>query len=370
MKRIPFRYDTIFMYGSLQSVGHTVEYFAKNTKKLVIFIVMPRLSRVSNELWIYKNGIIQKKLLLATSSNLILYYVYWLYFHTKILFTYFSRSEKIIALVSHPVALFGMSIMKIFRHVDYAYWIGDYYPPVHWSLILFEKLKKYYHDRIPYIYYLSDRMNSIYNSKVITIPNKRTVMWGMKLYSGPKKTITSPLRLLFVGAIRPSQGIENLLLFIKNTPKVQLSIVGVCEAALYKAYIKSIKEYKISDRVWFPNTFVSDKELSKLSRHHHVGIALYEKGMQSATYYTDPGKVKTYIELGLPIVMTNTSAIAPYIKKYMAGGLVDELEELPVALERIKRRYNVYQRGIHAFAHYFEFEKYYRQAFVCLEKHI
>ena len=121
--------------------------------------------------------------------------------------------------------------------------------------------------------------------------------------------------MLFVGVIRPSQGIEDLLLFVKNTPKVELSIIGVCEKNLFEKYNSLLIKYKISDRVWFPNRFVDDDELKNIAKVHHVGIALYEKGVNTATHYTDPGKIKTYIEMGLPVVMTNTSAIVQYIKK-------------------------------------------------------
>lgn len=367
MKQSVFRYNTIFMQGSLQSVGHTMDYFIKHTRKLVIYVIMPRFGGISNELWMYKNGKVQEKRMVATSSNLFLYYVLWFYHHTTTLFTYFSRNEHVFVLAGHPIAFFGMSIMKLFRNVRYAYWIGDYYPPVHWSLILFEKLKKYYHDRIPFTYYLSDRINKILNGKVVTLANKKTVMWGVKAYSGPIKTISTPFKLLFVGAIRPSQGIEDLLMLVKSSPDVQLSILGSCEASLYKKYMSLIRSYGIVKQIWFPNTFINDDKLRKLARLHHVGIALYEKGEHTATHYTDPGKVKTYIELGLPVVMTDTSAIVSFIRKFNAGFVIDSVSELSTALKKIQTQYTQYQQGVASFSQYFDYEKYYKRAFLLLE---
>lgn len=367
MKKSPFRYDTIFLYASLQSVGHIIEYFSSHTRKLVIFIIMPRLSRVSNELWVYKNGKIQEKRVISTSANLFAYYILWFFHHIKILLTCFSPNEPVVVLAGHPVALFGMSMIKRMRKVTYAYWIGDYFPPVHWSLIAFEKLKKYYQDRVPYTFYLSDRINKVYNGKVVNSPIKKTIMWGVKPYSGPQRKIIFPFRLLFVGAIRPSQGIEDLLLFIKKTKDVQLSIIGVCEIVLYQHYIQIIKDYDIAGRVWFPNTFLSDADLKKISRNHHVGIAIYEKGKHTATHYTDPGKIKTYIEMGLPVIMTDTSAIVPYIQKYDAGIVIDSAFQLVIALRTLQKQYVQYQKGVQVFSKYFEYEKYYHNAFVILE---
>ncbi|MEK7577115.1 MAG: hypothetical protein AAB492_00670 [Patescibacteria group bacterium] len=368
MKKSVFYYDTIFLYASLQSVGHTMEYFARHTKKLVVYIIMPRVNGGTNALRVYDRGILTHEHSVGSSTNIFFYYFLWWYHHNLFLLQYFSRLEHVLVFGGHPVAFIGMSVMKLLRSVEYAYWIGDYFPPVHWSLILFEKLKKYYHDRVSYTYYLSDRINKIFNGKVVRLANKKTVMWGVKPYTGSKKQITSSFKLLFVGAIRPSQGIEDLLLFIKNTPKVELSIIGVCEKNLFEKYNSLLIKYKISDRVWFPNRFVDDDELKKIAKVHHVGIALYEKGEYTATHYTDPGKVKTYIEMGLPVIMTNTSAIAPYIKHYMAGELIDEVAEFAVALKRIKRRCGAYQKGVHAFAQCFEYEKYYSQALAVLEK--
>lgn len=367
MNKFSFRYNTIFMNGSLQSVGHTMDYFIEHTKKLLIYIIMPRVQGTHNLLRVYDKGVLVKEKIIPSSSNLFQYYFLWWFYQQNFFLRYFAYYEKVHVLVGHPIGLIGMTLMRIVRSVTYAYWIGDYFPPVHWSLILFEKLKKYYHDRVSSTYYLSDRINNIFNGKIVKLSNKKTVMWGVKPYKGPKKQIISPFRLLFVGVVRPSQGIEDLLLYIKQTPEVELSIIGVCERALYDKYILLVKKYKISDRVWFPNAFVSDEELKKLGNLHHVGIALYEKGEHTATHYTDPGKVKTYIELGLPVIMTNTSAIAPFIQKYDAGIVIDSPSQLKTALQILQKQYIQYQKGVQIFSKYFEFEMYYKNAFQALE---
>lgn len=367
MKQSTFRYDTIFMQGSLQSVGHTMDYFIEHTKKLVIYIIMPRVQGTPNMLRVYDKGVLVEEKNVPSSSALIRYYYFWWFYHQKFLLSYFSRLENVVVLTGHPIALFGMSVMKVLRNVSYAYWIGDYFPPVNWSLIVFEKLKKYYHDQVSFAYYLSDRINNIFNGEIVKLANKKTVMWGVKPYKGSKKQIISPFRLIFVGVVRPSQGIEDLLMYIKLTPEVELSIVGVCERALYDKYILLVKKYKISDRVWFPNVFLDDKELVKMGNTHHVGIALYEKGAHTATHYTDPGKVKTYIEMGLPVIMTNTSAIAPFIQKYDAGIVIDSAPQLAAALQTLQKQYVQYQKGAQMFSKYFEFEKYYKNAFQALE---
>lgn len=362
-----FRYDTIFTYGSLQSVGHTTEYFVKNTRKLVVFIIMPRVNKMPNIVRVYKEGVLESEHNVLSSKNIVLYYLLWWYFQTVFLLGYFAGSEKIIVLAGHPIAFIGMSIMKLFRNITYAYWIGDYFPPVHWSLALFEKLKKQYHDKVSYTYYLSDRLNELYNGRVFAEPGKRTVMWGVRPFTGIHKAPAKQYRLLFVGVIRPSQGIEDLLLYAKQSPDVYVSVLGSCEQNLYKKYISMIRSYGISKRVWFPNVFIDDARLREIAQTHHVGIALYETGLHTATHYTDPGKIKTYIELGLPVVMTDTSAAVYFIRKFKAGEIIASGNNISAALELIKQGYRKYQGGVGLFAEYFEFTKYYREAFCTLE---
>lgn len=364
-----FRYENIFMYGSLQSVGHTEEYFVRHTEKLLVYIVMPRVQNRNNLLRIYTRGTLTKELSVWSSGNLFLYYASWLFHYWKFILTYFGRSEHLLVFSGHPISFFCMAIQKLLRpRVAYAYWIGDYFPPVHWSLRLFERIKKHYHDRVSYVYYLSDTINRIMNGRVVNERNRHTVMWGVQPLG---KTRTSPrgqFRLLFVGVVRLSQGLEDIFLFLAKNKDVHLRIVGVCESRLFETYQNLIGDLRIESRVDFLNAFVDEEELKTLAKEYHVGIALYEKGITTATYYTDPGKIKTYVDLGLPVIMTNISAIAYYIQKFKAGEVIDEVSELPVALAKIKEYYPKYQKGLRDFSKHFEYEKYYRQAFTAFEK--
>lgn len=369
MKR-NYRYQSIFTYGSLQSVGHTEEYFAKYTRKLVVYIIMPRVKNRGNLLRIYQEGRLEKEEHVWSSNNFLLYYLSWFLYYWKFILTYFGGKEKFIVLSNHPISFFGMTIQKLLRpNVQFAYWIGDYFPPVNLFLRLFEKLKKYYHDRVSYTYYLSDTINKIFNEEnVMNNKLKKTVMWGVKRNSIEKRTLDGKLSILFVGLVKEGQGIEVLLPFLAKHPEYALKIIGICREELFKKYLALIAQNKICDRVFFPNKFYSDTELKSIAKHCHVGIALYDTGKLNATYYTDPGKVKTYIEMGLPVVMSSTSAIAPYITKFHCGEVIDSSEtSLTEALVKIQRDFMYYQQGLKKFIDYFNFETYYQSRFSGLE---
>lgn len=369
-----FRYKTIFMYGSLQSVGHTMDYFTKHTRKLVIFIVMPRVNNTPNILRVYRKGRLVEERLVSSSSNIFLYYLFWWWCHNYFLLKYIRPGESAIVFAGHPLAFIGMSIMGKLRRVRYAYWVGDYFPPVRWSLQAYERLKKYYHDCISVTFYLSDMINAIMNGKIVNQKNKKTVMWGVKVNSGKwkmeseKKKIGQQFRLLFVGVVRLSQGLEDIFSYLVTHRDIRLRVVGVCEAGLYERYHAMIDTFGIGGQVDFPNSFLEDEELAALASGYHVGVALYERSERSSTFYTDPGKVKTYVDLGLPVIMTNTSAIAPFVKKYRAGVVIDEAHELPDAIDEIKNHYGTYQKGLRDFSRHFEYEKYYKQAFRVFER--
>lgn len=372
MKR-SFRYQSIFTYGSLQSVGHTEEYFAKHTRKLIIYIVMPRLKNRGNFIRVYRQGRLVKEEPIWSSSNFFFYYLFWLWHYWKFILVYFERKEKFVVLSGHPISFFGMTVQKLLRpQIKFAFWIGDYYPPVKLSLRIYEAIKKYYHDRIPICYYLSDVINCTMNDGVIAATDRqKTVMWGVKVPDVfNKPTPSKRFTILFVGLIKEGQGIETLFSFLSGHREYFLNIIGVCQDDLFRHYQKIIKKLGIGYQVFFPNTFYSESELQKLAKSCHVGIALYDLGPSNVTYYTDPGKVKTYAELGLPIIMTDTSGIIPYIRRFGCGKVIHlGKKELECTLSKIRESYVQYQKGLTNFVRYFSFETYYKNAFVALEQH-
>lgn len=363
------RYKNLFMVTSLQFCGNIEEYFSKHCEKLVAFIVMPRLKNTGNLLRVYKYGKLTLEKKAWSSENIFLYYLSWYLFHIFLILKYFSKKEKLVVYSPHPISFFAMSLQKLMRNITFVYFVGDFFPPTAFSLKLFEKLKKFYHDRIPYATYLSDRINKKMNGDVLDTMNRRTVMWGVKPKHIQRSLSPNICSLLFVGLIKPGQGLESLLLFIKNHKDYKLNIIGNCSNDFYKKYQQTIKDYRIQNRVFFPNKFFTDRELDSLSETCHVGVALYDTSNKSSTFYTDPGKVKAYMEMGLPVVMSNTSAVASYIKKFNAGKLVTLHEKsIETAFLAIKSNYKYYEKGVEAFNNFFYYESYYKKKYKFLEK--
>ncbi|MEK7533828.1 MAG: hypothetical protein AAB600_00685 [Patescibacteria group bacterium] len=363
-----YRYKNLFLYSSLQFIGNIEEYFADSTEKLVAFIIMPRLKHTYNLIRLYKRGELIEEKKIRFSENIILYYLLWYIYQIFFLIKYFSRQEKVFVITFHPLSFLGMSIQKMVRNIEYVYWMGDYFPPVNLSLRLFEKLKKHYHDKMLYCCYLSNRINEKLNGKILDTPYRKTIMWGVDAKPIKRESNKYNFSFLFVGQVTDSQGLDFFYKFLKSHKRYSIKIIGICDEMLYEKHQRLIKDYSIDNQVYFPNKFFSNEELEDISRSCHVGVALYKVGKLNATYYTDPGKIKTYVQLGLPILMSDISAIASYIKNFNAGEVVAlNKKSIYEGIIKIRNNYESYTRGIAKLNQFFYYKSYYKGLFTFLE---
>lgn len=363
-----YAYERVFMYGSLQFCGHIEDYFAKHTRDLLIFIVQPRIGARTNLLRTYHDGMVVQEETVRSSQNVFLYYLLWYVNHVRAVVRFCPKKTRTLILGGHPVVFFGMGLLKRMRPLVYAYWIGDFFPSRHPVIRLFERLKKYYHDRMPYAYYLSDAINQVMNGTVVDRPARRTVMWGLKPFPAAAVPPLSPFSLLFVGLIRPGQGLEKLFGFLNEHREYRLSVIGVCQPAFYAELRRLLDQYGLDGRVFFPNRFYSESELQQVAAECHLGLALYDTDPGNFTHYADPGKVKSYAEMHLPVLMTRISDIVPFVERFGSGEVIDQIDQIGDALERIRQNFPRYQAGVEKFNGYFEYERYYGEAFKALEE--
>lgn len=359
-----FPYKNIFMYASLQFCGHMDTYFIERTERLVVYLINPRLKSKQNLLRIYSRGRLVSEFPVWSSDNLFLYYASWYVHNLYFCFKYFAMRDTVIVLAMHPVVFFSMSMVKLFRSVTYVYWIGDFFPPTKLSLRLFERLKKFYHDKVDFRYYLSDTINGIFNGRKLHDETHRTVMWGLRATTLQHSMSEKRVHLLFIGLLKEGQELDIVFSLLSKHPWIHLSIIGICPDNLYRKFMSLVRTYRIEKQVFFPNSFYNDEELLDIARSCHIGVALYDPSPLSSTYYTDPGKVKAYAEYRLPIIMSDTSNITEYIRKYRAGEII-ELNQTSLydAIMKIRKNYGSYLSGVDAFNRAFYYTKYYARLF-------
>ena len=130
-----------------------------------------------------------------------------------------------------------------------------------------------------------------------------------------------------------------------------------------------IRDAGIQKQVHFPNRFYFDKELTQLSKTCMAGLALYTTDNTNTIYYSDPGKIKAYAEMNLPLIMSKTSSIMPYIKKYHAGEVIERTPEaLFTAVTKIKRSFDSYRADLRLLITVFYYDSYYAKHFRHLEE--
>lgn len=360
-------FDRIFMYGSLQFCGHVEEYFAANTRDLLVFVVQPRIGEHANLLRRYRGGVVVEEHPVRSSQNLFLYYFLWYVNHVRELSRFCPKNQKTLVFGGHPVAFLGMGFFRLLRPLAFAYWIGDYFPSQHPVIRLFEWLKRRIQRRVDFAYYLTDSINKAMNGAVIDTPCRRTVMWGLKPFPDAPVPPLEPFTLLFVGLIRQGQGLETLFDFLETHEGYRLSLIGVGHADYVTALQERLRRTGLTERVFFPNRFYSEVELLEVARGCHVGIALYDTGAGNFTHYADPGKVKAYAEMRLPVLMTRISDIVPFVEQFKSGEVIDRNDQIGDALERIRASHARYRDGVAAFNAHFDYERYYGEAFHVLE---
>ena len=355
--------ERVFMYSSLQFCGHIEEYLAANTQELLAFVVQPRIGQHTNLVRRYSAGVLIEERPVRSSQNLFLYYFLIYVTHVRELLRFCPRNQKTLVFGWHPVAFLGMFFLRWWRPLAFAMWTLDYFPSRIWKDRTFEWLCRWIHGRIEFVFYLTDAINRALNGTVINASNRRTVMWGLKPFQEVSLPPPRPFSLLFVGLIRRGQGLETLFDFLETHDGYRLSLIGVGHADYVTELQERLGRTGLAERVFFPNRFYSESELMDVSRSCHVGIALYDTDAENFTHYADPGKVKAYAEMRLPVLMTRISDVANFVERFKSGEVIDQVDQIGDALERIQANHVRYREGVAAFNAYFDYERYYGDAF-------
>ena len=366
-----FRYDSVFALASLQFCGHVDEYLIENTRRLCLMYVLPRFGEQKQIIRRYEEGKLVEERALLSSQNIFFYYWRWFWHHNvEILKFAKGYNGKTLVMGGHPVCFFFMAVMKVFRRLSYLYWIGDYFPNKSLVIKAFERVKRFYHDRIPFTYYLSDAINRKLNrGRLREESAHRTLMWGMRRFemSSDSKAGAASKQLLFVGLVRKGQGVENILDFLAENNDFNLALVGVAANGFEADVQKMIAERGLAERVYFPNRFHSQDELIEIASRSLAGFALYSLDEDNFTHYADPGKVKAYLEMNLPVIMTRISEVVPFVERFHAGEVISSMDEIGAAAKRIAEDYAAYEDGVRRFNDHFEYSRLYAEAFSPVE---
>lgn len=134
--------------------------------------------------------------------------------------------------------------------------------------------------------------------------------------------------LVFMGHLIEKQGVQLIIKIIpKILPKIPNFRFKIIGGGYYmEELIKLTKDLNVYEYCDFRGKIEDIKELENEVAKSCVAIASYIKELDNWTYYTDPGKVKTYIACGVPILLTDIPWNAKEIEENECGKIISEDE--------------------------------------------
>lgn len=200
---------------------------------------------------------------------------------------------------------------------------------------------------------------------------QKTVPIGIWYGRIPKKDFSEIEKhtLVFMGHILKKQGIQYVLeavpKIIKEIPDFKFLIIGGGDYS--PALKEKVKNLKIEKYVTFAGFIENHQEIEKMLSRSAVAVAMYERGERKTnfTYFADPGKLKSYLAAGLPILLTDVPYNAKEIEREECGIVVDpnpeSITQAVVALMRDEEKLRQYRKNAMNYAKQFDWNSIFKE---------
>lgn len=373
-------------YSPYENSGKILDYILENFENVFLFSIgfhNLKNKKNYNVLSIYKNGKLQKTyslfqlpislkfvfLLIPIKSTItffeIILYSFWLKIKFKRIDIYFT--------VNAFTAWIG-SILKAISIIEKTiFWVWDYYPPIHENKIVmlmryiywqFDKISSH-SDRVAFVNYrlLNLRKDmGIYQKdaqyQIVPIGTDKLT------YVPVNKKSNQKILFGFIGVLKKSQGVEivfdNADNLLKEFGDIGYKIVG---SGPDEDYFKA-RAKKTKIRTTFYG-YLEGESFNDVLRKCTIGIATYILDASNVSHYGDPGKIKRYLTLGIPVITTDILEISKEIEESGAGVIIDydNKNALVDAVKKIMGKHSEYSRNAYVLGRKFYYKKIYPQMF-------
>lgn len=272
--------------------------------------------------------------------------------------------------VNAYTACIGMILKKLRLVTITVFWVWDYYPlnypnPVvflmRWIYWQLDKLATF-SDQVAY---LNNRLIKVRRDAGLVLPNIKPLIVPIATdycYGLQRKPL--PIRLGFLGVLKRSQGLD--LLFdnasdiINKFPSINIEIVGSGPDEQYIRTRAKMSPIPCHFYGWLPEA-QANEILSKCT----IGIAPYLPEESSVAYYGDPGKIKNYLSVCLPIITTNVFDFSEELETSQAGIIIDynNPQSLIKAIGEITNNYKKYIQNVMILSKRFYYKNIYVKMF-------
>lgn len=233
-------------------------------------------------------------------------------------------------------AFSGIILKKVKRVKIVVFYAIDFVPqrfPNRWMNRVYHWLDNYVIREADTIWNLSPVMTEMrekegispkYRSKQITVPIGTNINARQKGFDQIQKNTIG-----FIGHLRKYQGLELLIdclsIIKKKIPNIKLILIG--DGPLKQTLEEKAKVLQVDSNIEFAG-FIEDtsKAEEKLSLCS-LAVAPYEDTAGCFVRYTDPGKIKTYTAVGLPVIITKVPQVAWEIEKEKCGIAINYNQE-------------------------------------------
>jgi len=146
-------------------------------------------------------------------------------------------------------------------------------------------------------------------------------------------------KLVFVGHLLPHMGVDLILkalpLIAEKIPGVSLSIVGGGPEENKLKYL--VHKLKLKSRVSFYGWIKDRKKMNEIIQDGAVGLAPFNtKILDDKVKNADPGKIKDYLAVGMPVIVTDAISTGREITKNRCGIVIHyDVQELVSAVVQL-----------------------------------
>jgi len=233
-------------------------------------------------------------------------------------------------------ALAGIVLKKLGRVRKVVYYTIDLYPQrfgssfINWAYHKLDKFCIRFSDETwnvsPYLveYREKSGMRGSSYSRQFTVP---IGVWFDEMKRSSMSEVKKS-KVVYVGHLKAFYGVElaihALSLIRKAIPAINLEIIGGGEQQ--KELEALTKELSLSSNIKFYG-WKEKKEAERIMADGALGLAPFNTDVDEKIKNADPAKIKDYMALGLPVVMTNASLNANAISKGRCGIIIDYTPE-------------------------------------------
>lgn len=279
---------------------------------------------------------------------------YFLHVVKSLKWVFDTKSKRDLFVGSDNLNAFsGIVLKKLGRVKKVVYYVIDYNPHRFKNPLMnkiYHKIDQYCVKKCDETWNLSVRMKegrekyfNFSGGNQITVP---IGVWFDRVKPGQNKSKMK--KLAFMGHILKKQGVQYIISAIpqilKKVPNFRFEVIGGGE--YLPELVKQAKKLKVEKYIKFYGFVESHEKVEKLLSTSDVAVAMYEKydedGNLSFTYFADPGKLKSYLAGGLPIILTDVSHNAKEIERLGCGKIIttdkNEIAKAVISILKDKKK--------------------------------